>query len=56
MTTVLVADDDADVRELITMKLEQSGYVVLPVADGTQALDVLHDARPPRVHGWSLRT
>ena len=46
MTTVLVADDDTDVRDLITWKLEQSGYLVLPAADGGAALEVLHDARP----------
>src|SRR5437588_7897885 len=46
MTTVLVADDDADVRELITLKLEQAGYAVLAAADGTAALTMLHQRRP----------
>jgi CheY-like chemotaxis protein len=46
MTTVLVADDDPDIRDLITWKLEQSGYLVLPAADGSAALDVLHAGQP----------
>jgi two-component system, OmpR family, phosphate regulon response regulator PhoB len=46
MTTVLVADDDPDIRDLITWKLEQSGYLVLAAADGSAALDVLHGGHP----------
>jgi DNA-binding response OmpR family regulator len=46
MTTVLVADDDVDVRELMTLKLEQAGYAVLPASDGTVALTVLRERRP----------
>src|SRR5260221_13089903 len=46
MTTVLVADDDVDLRDMMTMKLEQCGYIVLPAADGTAALNVLHTVRP----------
>jgi DNA-binding response OmpR family regulator len=38
MTTVLVADDDADTRDLISFKLEQAGYTVLLAATGTAAL------------------
>lgn len=39
MTTILVADDDADIRELVTFKLTQAGFEVVPVADGVAALD-----------------
>lgn len=38
MTTILIAEDDQDVRELVTFKLEQSGFDVLPAEDGPQAL------------------
>ena len=31
---VLVADDDADIRELVAFKLEQAGFDVTAVADG----------------------
>lgn len=38
MTTVLVADDDADIRDLVAFKLEQAGLKVLAVGDGEAAL------------------
>ena len=47
-TLVLVADDDADVRELIVFRLERAGYEVVTAADGEAAVDVAL-ARRPRV-------
>lgn len=41
MTTVLVADDDPDIRELVELKLSSAGYDVLTVGDGRAALDAL---------------
>ncbi len=38
MKTVLVVDDDADIRELITWKLGQAGYTTLVAADGESGL------------------
>ena len=38
MATVLVADDDRDIRELVVFKLEQQGHRVLAVSDGPSAL------------------
>lgn len=35
---ILVADDDADIRDLIATKLELGGYEVRSVADGDAAL------------------
>ena len=35
---VLVADDDADLRELIGFTLSQAGYLVIKAADGSSAL------------------
>jgi DNA-binding response OmpR family regulator len=35
---VLVAEDQADIRELIVLNLQQAGYEVLAVADGQAAL------------------
>ena len=34
MKTVLVVEDDADIRELITWKLEQAGYSTVAASDG----------------------
>ena len=39
MTTVLVADDDNDIRELVAFKLTQAGYEVVTAADGVSALE-----------------
>jgi DNA-binding response OmpR family regulator len=46
MTTILVADDDADIRDLVTFKLEQAGYRVVAVADGAQAIDAVRAELP----------
>ena len=39
MTTVLVADDDADIRELVAFKLAQAGFEVVTAPDGVSALE-----------------
>ena len=36
---ILVAEDQADIRDLITLNLRHAGYAVTPVADGRAALD-----------------
>lgn len=46
MTTVLVAEDDVDVRDLVVFKLEQSGYQVTAVENGPDALAAARDGRP----------
>jgi len=38
MISVLVAEDDADIRDLVAFKLEQVGYDVTAVEDGPSAL------------------
>lgn len=44
--TVLVADDDADIRELVAFKLTSAGYDVRTAADGLAALEMI-TAEPP---------
>ena len=46
MARVLIADDDADIRDLVAFKLTQSGHLVTAVEDGMAALQVLRE-RPP---------
>jgi DNA-binding response OmpR family regulator len=46
MSTVLVADDDPDIRELVVFKLEQAGHRVIGVADGASAVTAAHDCLP----------
>src|SRR4051812_39508509 len=45
-TRVLVVDDDADVRELISLVLSQAGYEVDEAADGFAALSKVSHVRP----------
>jgi two-component system, OmpR family, phosphate regulon response regulator PhoB len=46
VTAVLVADDDADIRDLVAFKLEQAGLEVIPVEDGQAALEQARTRRP----------
>ncbi|GAA2669128.1 MULTISPECIES: response regulator transcription factor [Actinoplanes] len=46
MTTVLVADDDADIRDLVAFKLEQAGLEVLTVGDGQAAVEMARSHHP----------
>lgn len=63
MATVLVADDDPDVRDVVVFKLQQSGHEVLVAEDGGAALELARSASPdlavldvmmPRVNGLDV--
>jgi|SRR3954447_5326993 len=49
MSTILVADDDRDIRELVVFKLVQAGHRVLSTDDGVKALDQVRAERPDLV-------
>ncbi|HST69520.1 MAG TPA: response regulator [Solirubrobacterales bacterium] len=44
--TILVADDDRDILELVAFRLERAGYEVLTAGDGEQALATAREHRP----------
>jgi CheY-like chemotaxis protein len=44
--TVMVVDDDQDIREILTEVLSDAGYDVIPSTDGSDALTKLRDATP----------
>nr|BFE89215.1 hypothetical protein GCM10020093_118170 [Planobispora longispora] len=46
MATVLVAEDDSDIRDLIVFKLEQTGHTVIAVGDGSAALRLARERTP----------
>ena len=61
--TVLVVDDDPDVRDLLSAILTKEGYRVLFAQDGVEALDMMRHSPPdivtldvmmPKMDGWSL--
>ena len=60
MSTILLVEDDPDIRHLVSYKLSKSGMTVIGVADGVAALRearahppdlVLLDVRMPRMSG-----
>ena len=61
MTKILVAEDEADIRELVTFMLRFAGYEVVAAANGEDAVLtaarelpdlVLLDVRMPRMTGY----
>jgi CheY-like chemotaxis protein len=64
MGTVLVVDDDADIRDAVREVLEDEGYQVFVAEDGQQAYDYLARRPPPDcvvldlwmpvMDGWSV--
>jgi DNA-binding response OmpR family regulator len=61
MASVLVVDDDADIRGLVRELLQRAGYLVHEAGDGREGLRVFHAERPdlvvldasmPELDGW----
>ena len=61
--TVLVVDDDAVVRDVISRHLKREGYYVVTAVDGEQALERVREHRPdvitldvlmPKTDGWAV--
>jgi CheY-like chemotaxis protein len=44
--TVAVVEDDLDIREVVRLVLETSGYSVLEASEGAEALSVVRGKRP----------
>jgi CheY-like chemotaxis protein len=65
-TTILLAEDDLDIRDIVQELLEEKGYDVIPARTGRQALDflsmdprsppkiVILDLMMPIVTGWQV--
>ena len=63
MSRILVVDDDAHIRELVRVFLQNDGFEVVEAADGLQALSQLDTAKAdlaiidlmmPNMDGWEL--
>ncbi len=46
MATVLVVEDDAAIRAILTRRLQQAGYQVVSALNGAEALALAHAAHP----------
>ena len=62
-TLVLVADDDEDIRALVSLRLQRSGYEVVAARDGEEAFRLACERRPdvavldvgmPRLTGFEV--
>ena len=60
---VLVADDDPDILDLVTFRLDRAGYEVVQARDGQEALDTALERMPdlcvldvmmPRLDGYEV--
>jgi DNA-binding response OmpR family regulator len=49
MAKIVVADDDADIRELVVFKLRQDGHEIVAVGDGASAVEACQKATPDLV-------
>jgi CheY-like chemotaxis protein len=47
--TILIVDDDAAIRKLLTVFLTHNGYTAVPVSHGLAALDHLQDEPRPEL-------
>ena len=63
MASVLVVDDEDDIRELVRINLELDGHAVTTASSGAEALDRLQGTRPdvvvldvmmPGMDGWEV--
>lgn len=43
---ILIADDEAEIRDVLRLYLEKDGYEVLEAADGIEALEVFKNEKP----------
>ena len=46
METILVADDEANIRELVTLYLEKEGFSVITASDGRAAVNSARELQP----------
>jgi DNA-binding response OmpR family regulator len=61
--TILVADDEQDIRELVAYRLSRAGYTIIEARDGQEAFELAVDQSPdmavldvmmPRLNGFDL--
>ena len=65
MATILVADDNADLRELLKILLQKHGFACIEAVNGNEAIEklgsekvdlILMDMNMPELDGWQATT
>lgn len=63
MATILIADDDDNIRKLMSLYLRKEGFDLREASDGTKALSIIEDTQidlvildimMPGLNGWEL--
>lgn len=63
MATILIADDDDNIRKLMSLFLRKEGFDLKEARDGTKALSIIENSRVdlvildimmPGLNGWDL--
>ena len=63
MATILIVDDEPDIRMLAQLNLERDGHRILTAGDGSEALEAVKESAPdlilldvmmPDVDGWAV--
>jgi DNA-binding response OmpR family regulator len=61
--TILIVDDDPNIRELISVNLQSAGYSVITASNGNDAMEkinaqvpelIILDIMMPEIDGWEL--
>jgi DNA-binding response OmpR family regulator len=61
--SVLIIEDDPDIRHLLGIRLKHAGYISIEAANGTDGLRLVHERRPslvildiglPGMDGWQV--
>jgi CheY-like chemotaxis protein len=65
MATILLVEDNDDIREMMGVALQLNGHEVWPASNGQAALEILRNRRPPSLilldlmmpvmNGWEFR-
>ncbi|HPF21789.1 MAG TPA: response regulator transcription factor [Syntrophomonas sp.] len=62
-TVILLVEDEKKLRDMLIAHLQQEGFVVVPAADGMEALHIWQEIKPdllvldlmlPRLSGWEV--
>jgi CheY-like chemotaxis protein len=54
MATVLIVEDEANIRHFVAVNLKARGYAILEAASAEAGLQMVLDIKLPGMSGWSM--